>query len=164
MLAADFSHEMLAIGRRKFTGHNIVAMEADALNLPLEDGSVDLVTAAFGFLQSCGLSGKGCASCIHRILRPGGEIAILEFNQPAGLMGFGYNTCVLSVAHSARWLVELESLHSQQSYAYLPSSVARFPQPKRMLELIGDAGFVSAMWTSYTFGVAGLYRAVRNNA
>src|SRR5579859_7800624 len=49
MLAVDFSHQMLAIGMRKFAGHNIQPIEADALHLPLADSSVDLVTSAFGF-------------------------------------------------------------------------------------------------------------------
>jgi demethylmenaquinone methyltransferase / 2-methoxy-6-polyprenyl-1,4-benzoquinol methylase len=45
-------------------------------------------------------------------------------------------------------------------YAYLPASVARFPSPEEMLERMRLAGFRSATWTPYTFGVAGLYRGV----
>jgi demethylmenaquinone methyltransferase/2-methoxy-6-polyprenyl-1,4-benzoquinol methylase len=30
-----------------------------------------------------------------------------------------------------------------------------------MLEMIGAAGFRDAGWTGYTFGTAGLYRAVK---
>jgi len=47
------------------------------------------------------------------------------------------------------------------AYSYLPSSVERFPRSPRMLELIRSAGFTSASWTSYTLGVAGLYRATK---
>ena len=47
------------------------------------------------------------------------------------------------------------------AYTYLPESVARFPRPPRMKELIHNAGFCDATWTSYTFGVTGLYRATK---
>ncbi len=52
-------------------------------------------------------------------------------------------------------------LSNREAYRYLPSSVERFPRPPRMLELIRQAGFVDGRWTSYTFGVAGLYRALK---
>ena len=52
-------------------------------------------------------------------------------------------------------------LSNRAAYAYLPASVERFPRPPRMLELIHNAGFRDATWTSYTFGVAGLYRATK---
>jgi demethylmenaquinone methyltransferase/2-methoxy-6-polyprenyl-1,4-benzoquinol methylase len=45
----------------------------------------------------------------------------------------------------------------QGPYAYLPASVARFPQPEEMLERMRRAGFKQASWTPYTFGIAGLY-------
>ena len=49
VLAADFSHGMLVRGARKFAAHNAVAVEADAMQLPLADGSLDLLVTAFGF-------------------------------------------------------------------------------------------------------------------
>jgi demethylmenaquinone methyltransferase/2-methoxy-6-polyprenyl-1,4-benzoquinol methylase len=42
-------------------------------------------------------------------------------------------------------------------YAYLPSSVERFPEPEEMLERMRAAGFREVSWTPYTFGIAGLY-------
>ena len=47
-MAVDFSHQMLAIGSKKFT-NNILAIEADALHLPLTTNSTDLISSAFGF-------------------------------------------------------------------------------------------------------------------
>jgi demethylmenaquinone methyltransferase/2-methoxy-6-polyprenyl-1,4-benzoquinol methylase len=43
-------------------------------------------------------------------------------------------------------------------YAYLPASVERFPAPEEMLKRMRHAGFSEPTWTSYTFGIAGLYR------
>jgi demethylmenaquinone methyltransferase/2-methoxy-6-polyprenyl-1,4-benzoquinol methylase len=73
----------------KFAGRNIRAIEADALHLPFADASIDLVTCAFGFRNLASYP-EGLAE-LHRVLRPSGQIAILDFNQPTGLMGALYN-------------------------------------------------------------------------
>jgi demethylmenaquinone methyltransferase/2-methoxy-6-polyprenyl-1,4-benzoquinol methylase len=48
-----------------------------------------------------------------------------------------------------------------RAYAYLPESVARFPSPPRMMDMIAAAGFTAPTWTPYTFGIAGLYQAIK---
>jgi len=47
-------------------------------------------------------------------------------------------------------------------YAYLPASVARFPLPAEMMDRMRAAGFSDVTWTPYTFGIAGLYRGIKN--
>jgi demethylmenaquinone methyltransferase/2-methoxy-6-polyprenyl-1,4-benzoquinol methylase len=154
ILAVDFSHEMLSRGRTKFHGKNILPVEGDALHLPLPNSSADLISAAFGFRNLASYE-EGLAE-LFRALKPGGEIAILECNQPQGLVGALYNL------YFKRVLPRLGGmLSNREAYRYLPSSVERFPRPPRMLELIRQAGFVDGRWTSYTFGVAGLYRALK---
>ena len=49
VLAADFAHQMLVRGAAKFTPRGAIALEADALHLPLLAGSIDLLITAFGF-------------------------------------------------------------------------------------------------------------------
>src|SRR5215469_4987628 len=46
--ALDFSHPMLRKGMQKYAARKIQPLEADALSLPLPDGSMDLVVSAFG--------------------------------------------------------------------------------------------------------------------
>lgn len=155
ILAVDFSHAMLSRGAEKFAGHNIVPIEADALHLPIADCSIDLVTSAFGF-RNLANYGEGLGE-LYRVLRPGGQIGILECNQPGGLTGALYDL------YFKRILPKLGGLISgdRGAYSYLPASVERFPRPPRMLELIAKAGFTDATWTGYTFGTAGLYRATK---
>jgi demethylmenaquinone methyltransferase / 2-methoxy-6-polyprenyl-1,4-benzoquinol methylase len=155
ILAVDFSHQMLSRGAEKFAPHNIVPIEADALHLPIPSASVDLVTFAFGFRNLANYE-EGLAE-LHRILRPGGQLGILEANQPEGLTGALYNLYFKTI------LPRLGGLISGQraAYTYLPTSVERFPRPARMLQLIHNAGFVNATWTSYTFGTAGLFHATK---
>jgi demethylmenaquinone methyltransferase/2-methoxy-6-polyprenyl-1,4-benzoquinol methylase len=153
ILAADFSHAMLARGAEKFAGRNILPIEADGLRLPLASGSVDLVTAAFGFRNLSNYA-AGLAE-LFRVLRPGGEIAILECNQPDGIVGALYSMYFHKILPTLGGLIS----RNRSAYAYLPESVMRFPRPPRMKQLIAEAGFVRAAWTSYTFGTVGLYRA-----
>ena len=47
------------------------------------------------------------------------------------------------------------------AYKYLPSSVHKFPPPPEMLALMRSVGFTQVSWTPYTFGIAGLYRAIK---
>ena len=153
LLAADFAPKMLALARPKFAGHNIITFEADALALPFPDASLDLVTFAFGFRNLADYA-AGLRE-LHRVLRPGGEIAILECNQPGGRAGGLYALYFRRVLPVLGGLI----FGTRRAYAYLPDSVERFPRPPQMKQMIAAAGFVRAEWTGYTFGTAGLYRA-----
>jgi demethylmenaquinone methyltransferase/2-methoxy-6-polyprenyl-1,4-benzoquinol methylase len=156
ILAIDFSHQMLSLGRKKFADRNVLAIEADALHLPLGNASVDLVTSAFGFRNLANYE-EGLAE-LHRILRPGGQLGILEANQPEGLTGAIYNLYFKTILPKLGGLIS----GKPAAYSYLPASVERFPRPPRMLQLIKAAGFTNATWTSYTFGAAGLYHATKS--
>src|SRR5215469_14820255 len=151
ILALDFSRSMLEHGRAKFQARNIQAIEADALHMPLPDGSVDLVVSAFGFRNLANYDAG--LDEIHRVLKPAGEFGILEFNQPGGLLGKLYGIYFRQVLpRIGTWISGVKG-----PYEYLPASVGRFPAPTEMIARMRDAGFREATWTSYTFGTAGLY-------
>jgi len=151
VIAVDFSHNMLARGARKFAPHNIVPVEADALHLPLPDGSVDLVTSAFGFRNLANYE-EGLLE-LFRVLRPGGEIGILDCNQPEGLVGVLYSLYFKKILPKLGGMISGDA----GAYSYLPASVERFPRPPGMKQMIREAGFRDVAWTGYTFGTAGLY-------
>jgi demethylmenaquinone methyltransferase/2-methoxy-6-polyprenyl-1,4-benzoquinol methylase len=155
LFGADFSHEMLRRGSRKFAAHNIVVVEADALELPFGANQFDLVTSAFGFRNLANYDG-GLRE-IYRVLRVGGEVGILDFNEPDGLFGKFYGLYFREI------LPKLGTLISgvKGPYSYLPASVKRFPAPDEMLQRMEAAGFKNPRWTSYTFGIAGLYRGTK---
>ena len=155
LLAVDFSRKMLALAQPKFAGRNIRAIEADALHLPFADSSIDLVTCAFGFRNLASYA-DGLAE-LYRVLRPSGQIALLDFNQPTGLVGALYSLYFKGILPLLGRIISRDP----RAYTYLPESVARFPTPPRMIELIAAAGFAAPTWTPYTFGVAGLYRAIK---
>ena len=90
----------------------------------------------------------------YRLLRPEGEIGILEFSEPRGLLGKGYRIYFRHVLPRIGTLISGVS----GAYSYLPASVARFPEPPEMLERMKAAGFRQVSWTPYSFGIAGLFR------
>jgi demethylmenaquinone methyltransferase/2-methoxy-6-polyprenyl-1,4-benzoquinol methylase len=155
ILAVDFSHQMLSLAQKKFAGRNILSIEADALHLPLPDASVDLVTSAFGFRNLANY--EEALAEILRVLRPGGQLGILECNQPEGFTGAVYNLYFKSILPKLGGLISGDA----RAYSYLNSSVERFPRPPRMIDLLRNAGFTSPTWTSYTLGVVGLYHAAK---
>src|SRR3954463_14570352 len=88
IIGADFSRGMLARGQRKFSSSAIVAVEADALQLPFPDRSFDLAVSAFGFRNLANYD-AGLRE-IYRVLRPDGEVGILDFSEPGGILGKVY--------------------------------------------------------------------------
>ncbi len=156
VLAIDFSHQMLLRGAAKFAKHGAIAVEADALHLPLADNSLQLLTTAFGFRNLANYD-SGLRE-FHRVLAPGGELGILDFSEPGGLIGKLY------AFYFRRVLPRIGRMLSGgggSAYTYLPASVGRFPAPPRMLATLESVGFRDARWTPYTFGIAGLYTARR---
>ncbi len=153
ILGADFSHAMLQRASSKSAATALRWVEADALRLPFPDGHFDLVTSAFGFRNLANYD-AGLEE-IARVLRPGGECGILDFGEPRGVVGAVYRIYFKSVLPAIGTLVS----GVKGPYAYLPASVARFPEPSEMLRRMERAGLREASWKPYTFGVAGLYRA-----
>lgn len=155
ILAADFSRPMLARCIQKLQNRNAIAIEADALHLPLADNQLNLITTAFGFRNLANYE-TGLRE-FHRALKPGGELGILDFNEPGGLIGklYGFYFRRILPAIGAR----LSGLGS--AYRYLPVSVHRFPPPPEMIALMQEAGFTEVSWTPYSFGITGLYRGVK---
>jgi demethylmenaquinone methyltransferase/2-methoxy-6-polyprenyl-1,4-benzoquinol methylase len=155
VIGLDFSAEMLQLATTKYAGANVRWIEGDAMSLPFPDNSLDLVTSAFGFRNLTNYA-AGLAE-IHRVLRPGGAIGILECNQPAGLSGALYNIYF----HRVLPVVGGWMSGDRKAYEYLPASVARFPRPPHMLQLMREAGFTQCAWDGYLMRAAGLYRGIK---
>jgi demethylmenaquinone methyltransferase/2-methoxy-6-polyprenyl-1,4-benzoquinol methylase len=155
VLAADFAHQMLLRGAAPFIPRGALPVEADALHLPLPTNSIDLLTTAFGFRNLANY--RAGLEEFYRTLKPGGELGILDFSEPGGLMGKLY------AFYFRRVLPAVGSLVSGVSgpYRYLPSSVQRFPAPPELLQTMESVGFEQVSWTPYSFGIAGLYRGVK---
>jgi len=160
ILAADFARGMLSRGAQKFSVHKAgaayaVPLEADALHLPLRSGSLDLIVTAFGFRNLANY--EAGLKEFNRVLKPGGQLAILDFSEPGGLLGKAYALYFRRVLPAIGRLV----CGKDGPYNYLPTSVGNFPPPAEMLTLMGETGYEECAWQPYTFGIAGLYTAKR---
>jgi demethylmenaquinone methyltransferase/2-methoxy-6-polyprenyl-1,4-benzoquinol methylase len=166
IIGADFAHTMLVRARAKsILGGSHSGMpappplplaEADALRLPFADSSFDLVTTAFGFRNLANYE-TGLRE-IHRILKPGGTIAILEFTEPPdGLLGDLYRWYFRTVLpRIGGWLSGDPS-----AYTYLPKSVSRFFRPRELSALMSAVGYDSVDYKVWTFGTVALHTAQR---
>jgi demethylmenaquinone methyltransferase/2-methoxy-6-polyprenyl-1,4-benzoquinol methylase len=160
ILAADFAHAMLSRGLQKFgadraSRSRAIALEADALHLPLRSESLDLVITAFGFRNLANYE-AGLRE-FHRVLKPGGRLGILEFSQPGGLIGKAYALYF----HRILPIIGRLICGKNGPYNYLPSSVGAFPPPRELLAMMSGLRYSQCNWQPYTFGIAGLYTAVR---
>jgi demethylmenaquinone methyltransferase/2-methoxy-6-polyprenyl-1,4-benzoquinol methylase len=170
VLAADFARGMLRLAARKLGSPGLrkpsgsarklavpyaIPLEADALHLPLPSESLDLVVTAFGFRNLANYE-AGLRE-FYRTLKPGGQLGILEFSEPEGLVGRAYALYFRRVLPTIGRLI----CGKDGPYSYLPSSVGDFPAPNQMLQMMQSAGYADCSWQPYTFGIAGLYTAVR---
>jgi demethylmenaquinone methyltransferase/2-methoxy-6-polyprenyl-1,4-benzoquinol methylase len=163
VIAADFARNMLARGAQKFGADATnpgrpyaIPLEADALHLPLKSESLDLIVTAFGFRNLANYE-AGMRE-FHRVLKPGGQLGILEFSEPDGILGMAYSVYFRRVLPAIGRLI----CGKDGPYNYLPSSVGNFPPPEQVVAMLNRTGYCESTWTPYTFGIAGLYTASRS--
>ena len=152
----DLSEQMLTLARQKLQGHPCELLQADAEQLPFADGSFDCVSVAFGVRNFLHLE-QGLRE-MHRVLRSGGRLVILELSYPD-------NPILLT-------LYKLYTLHlipllgqlvagDKAAYRYLAQSILRFPKPDTFVPMLRCCGFGEVQCKSFTFGVCRMYVAFR---
>ena len=174
ILAGDFAPAMLRRGALKFGSPGThkwkrkthadgkpyaVAIEADALRLPLRSESLDLIVTAFGFRNLANYE-EGLRE-IARVLKPGGEVGILEFTEPssgpmAGIFRFYFQRILPRIGGAISG--------NSEAYKYLPGSVAKFPSPSGLAALMEKVGFTGVRIVSWNFGSVILHSARRNTS
>jgi demethylmenaquinone methyltransferase/2-methoxy-6-polyprenyl-1,4-benzoquinol methylase len=156
VVAADFAEPMLRAGVSKVAGLEVRPLAADALNLPLESGSMAGAIVAFGIRNVADLD-AGLRE-VHRVLEPGGRFVILEFSTPRSpLINTGYQ---LYFNHVLPAIGGIVSGH-RTAYKYLPKSVANFPVAEELARRMRGAGFADVRWRPLTFGIAAVHTGTR---
>lgn len=160
IIGIDISEGMLEMGRKKVQKrgleHLIELQLGDSEKLRFPDDSFDAVMVSFGVRNFENLE-KGLAE-ILRVLKPGGQLIILEFSKPKNqlikvLYGF-YNQTFLP------WIGKLVSGDSS-AYTYLPESVAAFPEGDAFANILTSTGFQNSKALPLTFGISSIYSAFK---
>lgn len=152
----DISENMLNIGRDKIwkrkLEERIKLKQANSMNLPFADSEFDAAMVAFGVRNFEDLS-KGIAE-IHRVLKNGGNLYVLEFSMPSKFpMRNLYRFYFRKVLPFVGGIVS----GSKSAYTYLPESVFAFPEKEKFVEIMANAGFKNCNYKRLTFGVASIY-------
>lgn len=151
-VAADFSLGMLAAGAARA----VPKVAADALSLPFADASFDAATISFG-LRNVNDVPRALTE-LHRVLKPGGRLAVCEFSTPTFAP---FRTLYLEYLMKAIPVVATKVASNPDAYVYLAESIRAWPDQFGLGDLIRDAGFSAVRWRNLTGGIAALHSAVR---
>lgn len=158
VLGIDISEGMMEVGRQKVEKaglSNFITFEKqDCMALELADNSFDAATVAFGVRNFEDLD-KGLKE-ILRILKPGGQLMILELTHPKSFpMKQAY------WLYSKLFIPTIGRLISKDktAYSYLPETIKAFIQGKEMVNALLKNGFGEASYKTYTFGICTMYLA-----
>lgn len=154
VVAADFSHGMLEVGRRRHPDIDFV--HADAMDLPFDDAEFDVATISFGLRNVA--DPRRALREMHRVLKPGGRLLICEFSTPPiQVVRAGYRAYMKYVMPA----IVGASSTNPQAYTYLAASIADWPDQATLADWIRDAGFSGVAHRNLTAGVVALHRATK---
>lgn len=160
VILADINAAMLSVGRDRLIDKgalsNIDVVQTDAQFLPFEDNSIDCITIAFG-LRNVTDKAKALGS-MHRVLKPGGRLLVLEFSKPTSpLLSKVYDAYSFSALPAMGKLIT----DDDDSYRYLAESIRKHPDQESLLEMVEDAGFVDCRYHNMTGGIVAVHRGIK---
>ncbi len=156
IIGIDLSEGMLAVAKEKVNAlglaHRVDLKCGVAESIALAQGSVDVVTVAFG-VRNFGDLERGLRE-MARVTRSGGHIVVLEFSTPSNPV--------------FRWFYNLYSKHilpliggliskDRRAYEYLPASVDEFPSPSKFIEMMESVGITECVAKGQSCGIAHIY-------
>lgn len=160
VLAVDFCEDMLRSGVKTLPADQrksrIFPVCGDGEQIPAPSSTFWGCTVAFG-VRNLSRTQEGLNE-MHRVLKPGGKLLILEFSRPANpivkpLYAFYLNKVLPTVAG----LVSGD----KEAYEYLASSIAAFYEPEELLRMLRTAGFAYTERKPLTFGIVSIYIGIK---
>ncbi len=160
VLAVDFCREMLQAGVNGSAGDKrmkrIFPVCGDGEEIPAKDNAVWGVTVAFG-VRNLADTLQGLKE-MHRVIKPGGKLLILEFSRPQNPFFKPFYNFYLNII-----LPKLAGLVSgdKEAYEYLADSIAAFYEPDELIGMMRTAGFADATASPLTMGIVNLYIGIK---
>jgi len=157
----DISNGMLEVGREKLQKRSIEGIEliqADSAEIPFESNSFDVAIVAFGVRNFENL--KAGLTEMQRVLKPGGEIVVLEFSKPKSFpFKQIYNFYFSHILPRFGKMISKDSA----AYTYLPESVKAFPEGNDFLKVLSESGFRDGKAKPLTFGISSIYHGIKKS-
>ncbi len=160
IIGMDISSGMLDVGKNKMkakqVSHIIDMQLGDSENMPFEDGYFDAITVGFGVRNYEHLE-KGLTEML-RVTRNGGKIVILEFSKPKRFpikQAFGFYSRFIIPFFGKRISKD------EKAYAYLPDSVAAFPEGRTFTDILSNLGYKQVDATLVSGGIATIYTGIK---
>lgn len=156
----DLSDGMIAIGREKVAQAGlqdcVELVQGDCLSLPMDNGTFDCVTVAYGVRNFERL--QAGYEEMARVMKPGGMLCVIELSTPRSpLVKPFYKLYTKWIIPAVGRMVSKDV----RAYSYLPESIAAVAQGDEMLQLMRNAGLEDARYRSLTFGTCTIYTAVK---
>lgn len=160
IMATDISEGMMDVGRKKVKDLHldtrISFQREDSTALTFDTAQFDGITVAFGIRNFQSLD-TGLSE-MHRVLKEGGRLVILELSYPTHFpMRQGYWIYSKAIMPMIGRMISGD----KDAYSYLPASIEAFPQGEVMKEILLKAGFKEVNFTRLTLGVCTLYEAIK---
>ncbi|KAK2594685.1 2-hexaprenyl-6-methoxy-1,4-benzoquinone methyltransferase [Conoideocrella luteorostrata] len=164
---SDINPDMLAVGKQRSLSlpasyqSSISFLEANAELLPFQinDNSLDLYTVSFGIRNFSNI--PAALKEAHRVLKPGGVFACLEFSKvdKYPMLNAIYKRWSFSAIPLIGQLVAAD----RDSYQYLVESIERFPSQEAFRDMIVDAGFAVSGdgFEDLTGGIAAIHKGIK---
>jgi demethylmenaquinone methyltransferase/2-methoxy-6-polyprenyl-1,4-benzoquinol methylase len=155
VVLADINAAMLEHGRRRLVdagvAGNVSIAQVNAENLPFADNSFDRLSIAFGLRN---VTDKDSALAeMHRVLKPGGKVLILEFSKPLDVIKPAYDVYSFKVLPLLGKLVARDA----ESYQYLAESIRMHPDQETLLDMMRSAGLERCRYDNLMAGVVALH-------
>lgn len=154
VVALDFSSNMLAIAEKRFASPSTQFIQGDALHLPFEDNSFDLITIGFGVRNFSNLE-LGLTEA-KRVLKAGGHLVILETGQANNFFWK-----LIEIIHSNFWVPVISALIAKNTgaYQYCLKSTATFPSGEDFCDILSKTGFKEIRANPLGSGITYIYFA-----
>ena len=153
----DINEAMLREGRTRLLDMGVVlpTLVCDAEKLPFASESFDFVSVAFGLRNMT--NKKNALSEMHRTLKPGGKLLVLEFSRVAKPLEKAYDWYSFNVLPKLGKLVA----NDDSSYRYLAESIRMHPDQDALKALMHQAGFGHVDYHNLTGGMVALHVGIK---
>ncbi len=154
VFATDFSEGMLAVGRK--TRPYLSFSKADALNLPFEANTFDVVTISYGLRNTVDYP-KALAEAL-RVSKSGGRIVVVEFSHPTwGPFRTIYSEYLMKLLP----IIARRTSSNPDAYVYLAESIRAWPDQQALASAMEKAGWSQVSWKNLTGGVVAVHSGIK---